>query len=376
MLVQYKESNDKTVHGPESIPKRVSSHLRPKVNNIPVKRYRERDEELFSPAWLPNNLNRRIDELDPEIVHLHWINKGFVRIEALGNIDRPIVWTLHDMWSFTGGCHYTAGCEKYRETCGACPQLGSDEESDLSNRVWKRKSRAWNGIDLSIVTPSQWLAHRARESSLFKDRQICVIPYCLDTDSYRPRDRVKGRKLFDLPLETNIVLFGADYGTPRKGMHHLESALKTLSDTDLKLDLELAVFGAYEADNTSEFGKFKTHYLGYLDEIGIQMLFSTADVTVVPSVQDNHPNIVLESLACGTPCVAFDIGGMPDMIDHRESGYLATPFDTHDLAEGIRWTLEDRQPRTLGEAGRKTVESRYTEERISSRYHDLYEAIL
>jgi glycosyltransferase involved in cell wall biosynthesis len=209
--------------------------------------------------------------------------------------------------------------------------------------VWQRKAKAWKNIDLTLVSPSAWLAKCASSSSLFKDYRVEVIPYGIDIQKYKPINSQWAREILNLPKDKQILLFGIAGGTSNrwKGFNLLVSALQSLSKSGWKDRIELLVFGSSQPENAVELG-FKAHYLGNLaDDISLATVYAAADVFVAPSVYDNLPNTVMEAGACGIPSVAFNIGGLPDMIEHCSNGYLAKPYETEDLARGIAWVLED-----------------------------------
>ena len=381
ILSQIKYSQDPKVIGAKSASgiEQAKTGLRLTLDQLPLKRYSNREKQRFSPNWLPYQIMPQIAAIDPDLINLHWIGAGYIPIEALAKFKRPIVWTLHDMWAFTGGCHYNQSCEKYTASCGACPLLGSDRETDLSRKVWQRKQQAWRDLDLTVVTPSQWLADCARSSSLFGNQRIEVIPYGLDLDTYRPIDRQTARDLLKLPRDKQLVLFLSLNATSdkRKGFHLLQPALAKLSHNGWQSKLELMVVGASEPENPPELG-FKTHYLGTLnDDLTLALAYSAADVFVAPSLQDNLPNTVLEAIACGTPCVAFDIGGMPDMVEDRVNGYLAKPYEIDDLVRGISWILEDEaRTQTLSRQAREKAEREFALLIQARRYEAIYREIL
>ena len=337
-----------------------------------------RHRTLFSPAGLGEDVATRIAGIDPDVVHLFWVTGGFLRIETLKELRRPLVWTLHDMWPFTGGCHYDDDCGRFREACGNCPLLQSGKEADLSRLVWQRKHDAWREVPMVIGTSSRWMANTARASSLFRDRRIEVIPNGLDTASFSPRNKAAARDAFGLPQDKRLILFSAVNATSdqRKGAALLFAALRTLAHAGRDANAELVVVGATGPGDMPELG-MPAHFMGYLpDEESQIALYSAADVLVAPSMQENLANTVMEGLACGTPVVAFNIGGMPDMIEHRASGYLATPFEPDDLAAGIMWVLEDgsRHAR-LAQAARNTVLQRFALDSVANRYLALYHSL-
>jgi len=377
MLVQRKKSSDPTVTGSHSTFGRAWGYLKELIDLLPLKLYRHRESVPLSPGWLPGNISRTIHKLNPDIIQLHWVVGGFVPLKELVKLNRPIVWTLHDMWAFTGICHYTGECERYTEACGYCPMLNSTKVNDLSRNAWERKKNAYANLNLTIVTPSQWLAQCARRSSLLKDFRIEVIPNGLDLDVFKPVDRKTAREQLSLSPDKKYILFGAisSTGDRRKGFHLLHPALRTLSENHNVKDVELLVFGASEPENPPDFG-LPTRYLGTVsNDERLALLYAASDVCVTPSLQDNLPNIVVETLACGTPCAAFNIGGMPDMIEHQKNGYLAHPFDPEDLAKGIQWVL-DEDPTRLTAHARKKAEEMFALPIAAKHYRDLYEKLI
>lgn len=378
MLVQHKTSSDVKVIGPESKLVKLTALARPYLDRLPVETYRHRDRSLFSPAVVPDSLAGRVARIDPDLVHLCWITAGFVRIETLRHLRRPVLWTLHDMWAFTGGCHYDNGCGRYREACGTCPVLGSTRTMDLSSRVWSRKRRSWKQVPITIVAPSRWLADCARASSLFGQSRIEVLPNGIDEARYKPADRTQARAACNLPQDKQLILFSAMNATsdPRKGFQFLLPALQQMASEGWGEGTELVVMGASQPQDGVELG-IKAHYVGHLhDEISQALLYSAVDVMVAPSVQENLSNSVMESLACGTPVVAFDIGGMPDMIRHRSNGWLAQPFLASDLARGICWVLEDEaRHASLELAAREYALAHYRLEAVAGAYRSLYEDV-
>jgi glycosyltransferase involved in cell wall biosynthesis len=279
------------------------------------------------------------------------------------------------MAALTGGCYYANGCDRFEESCGGCPQLDSSSAFDLSRLTWHRKAHHWDDLDLTVVAPSTWLADQARRSSLFGDKRIEVIPNALDTNIYRPRDPALGRDFFDLPEDKQLVLFGAvdPMGDDRKGADLLQEALQSLSG-DLE-DVELVVFGATEPENPPDFG-FPTHYVGYLhDDPSLVLLYNAADVMVVPSRYEGFGQTVSESLACGTPVVAFDATGPKDIVDHKQTGYLAEPYDPAALATGVEWVLASERD-LLADTARERAVDRYTQDSVVKQYFDLYRSVV
>ena len=328
---------------------------------------------------MPHPIKHYIDRIAPDIVHLHWIGNGFLPISALSQLNCPIVWTLRDMWSFTGGCHYTAGCDRYRLGCGACPQLRSDDPCDLSARFWRRKQRTWHGLDLWLVPISSWLADCARASTLFDDHPIEVIPNGVDTRRFRAYDAAEARAHWDLPQDRRLILFGGidPMRDPRKGFAALVEALKHLAAQGWSERAMLVVFGAKPEGTPPDCG-LPTRFVGHIsDDDDLARLCAAADVMAAPSLQEAFGKTLIEAMACATPVVAFNTGGPVDIVSHREDGYLALPGDTVDFANGLAWCLDAKERRvTLAERARSSAETQFDIAAVAARYCALYDRIL
>lgn len=375
LLVRSKSSDDRLVHGPQGNWEKAQAILRPVLDQRATRGYSSK-ASLFSPAKIRfSGMVDRINAFDADVVHLHWITGGMMRVEDLAGIRRPMVWSLHDMWPFTGGCHYDGECGRFTAQCGSCPVLHSDQENDLSRSVFRRKARTYAATkNLTIIGLSRWMADTAASSTLFKDKRVVHLPNGIDTTRFKPLDKRWAKEALGLPTNKPLVLFGAvnATGDKRKGFDHLQAALKQLPPGSV----ELAVFGASRPPKEPDLGH-PSHYLGRLqDDATLCLLYNAADVTVVPSTQENLSNTIVESLACGTPAVAFAIGGNSDMIDHHGNGALAKPFDAADLAAGIRWVVEHPDPKALSAAARRTALERFELVRVAERYRALYEEVV
>ena len=381
LMVLHKGTNDPTVIAPEPqsrLKNRIASFYARRDEGI-TRRCKADGNRYFSPARCPDQLASGVNAFSPDLVHLFWVNSGFLKIETLKQFKKPVVWTLHDMSPFTGGCHYDDECGRFQQSCGKCPILRSKSDHDLSRQIWKRKRKSWRDVPIIVVATSHWLAEMARSSSLFRDQRIQVIPNGIDTYKYKPLDKYAARDAYSLPQDKHLVLFSAFSATTdkRKGNHLLVPALNRMAQEGWGEKTELVILGATAPENTPDLG-MKVHYMGnFHDEISQVLLYSAADVTVAPSMQENLSNTVMESLSCGTPVVAFNIGGMPDMIDHQGSGFLARPFKPDDLAAGMMWVLEDKvRLNKLAEHSRKTMVERFDLKTVANRYLSLYRDIL
>jgi glycosyltransferase involved in cell wall biosynthesis len=380
MLVQEKVSQDKSVYAPSRRSQKILTSTRPIWDALPMRAYPNSNRNgVFSIQWLPERVVSHIKKIQPDIINLHWIAGGFVQIETLAQFRQPLVWTLHDMWAFTGGCHYSDACERFTQTCGACPQLGSSRVRDLSHWIWRRKSKAWQGLNLTLICPTHWLAKEARRSSLFGSVPIEVIANGLDLSTFRPLEQGQARALLNLPQSPQLVMFGAMAGTDerRKGFDLLQAALKQLSQSQPYQPLELVIFGTSRPENPPNLG-FPTHYLGQLhDDLSLVLAYSAADVMIVPSRQENLAQTATEALACGTPVVTFAQTGPADVVKHHQNGYLAQPADIESLAQGITWVLaQPERLQTLSEQARRLAEQQLGLEQMADAYITLYSNIL
>jgi glycosyltransferase involved in cell wall biosynthesis len=374
-VAQYNQQrNPDIVCGTTRVNKLVAL-LRPLVDMIPMKIYGRREmRQPFSTAYLP--VANRVKDVvaQSDVLHLHWIVHGFINIQFLREARRPIVWTMHDSWTFTGGCHLPADCRRYQQSCGKCPQLASGREKDLTRLNWNRKQRAWEDLNIIYVAPSNWMAERARSSSLLTGSRVEVIPNGIDTDVFKPADRDMCRRMMNLPPDKHLILFGAMGAVTdeNKGFLLLRQALAALPRQVASKDCMLVVFGAQQLELPDL--DIEVRFIGTLtDDIALSVLYCAADVMVVPSKQENLPNTIMESMACGTPVVAFRIGGIPDLIEHGQTGYMAEGFDTADLALGIKWTLEQSGADwSLGKNAREKVERQFAIDVVSARYMKLY----
>ena len=309
---------------------------------------------------------------DGDVVNLHWV-AGFVDYEsffpAIG-LRMPIVWTLHDMNPFTGGCHYAMACDRYHATCGRCPMLQSDDEADDSRRFWQQKSRSFAAAKrgMHIVAPSRWLADCARESALFGELPVSVIPYGLDVERFAPCDRAAARSAVGVPADARVVLFVADsVEDRRKGFDVLTAALDGLADV-ANVHLLSVGGGAVEVAGVAHTALGEVR-----DDARMAHAYAAADVFVIPTRADNLPNTVLEAMACGTPAVGFDVGGLPDMIRPGETGMLAPVGDVAALRDAVRHVLTD-DARRAAFAGRcrAVAEAEYALDVQAAKYEALY----
>jgi glycosyltransferase involved in cell wall biosynthesis len=317
-----------------------------------------------------------------DIIHLHWVNFGFLSVASLKKLfalGKPVVWTFHDMWPFTGGCHHSGECENYQIQCGNCKFLKNPSQKDISRKDWLVKRAAYQPHHFTVVGCSQWLAKRAKNSSLLGDFRIESIPNPIDTAVFSPVSKNEARKQLNLPADKHLILFAAmRVNALMKGFSYFQDALILLKDKhpELSEHIELIVFGQADDEVLNQL-PFKTHKLGHLSDIKqIVLAYNAASVFVTPSLEENLPNTIMESFACGTPAVGFSIGGIPEMINHQSNGYLAEYRSVGSLATGIQWVLENNGEGKLSKNAREKVLERYAENVVASQYETLYKSLL
>jgi len=387
LLVQQKERDDNTVllfDPPHDAPTRLRRIIKRRVllNSRKPLNSRPAGSTFMSDDRSEHNGDVLRQMPPSDILNLHWIS-GFIDYEDFfRQIPRnlPVVWTLHDMNPFTGGCHFDGGCGKFSDHCGACPQLDSSEPDDFSAQVWQRKKEAFarfrgnvGANNMQIVAPSRWLAAAAKKSSLFGHLPATVIPYGLEIDQFQPRDRNSARRLFEIPPEAKVVLFVADWASEkRKGLDLLLDAIRGLRDIP-----SLYVFAIGRNVGSREFG-VPSKTIDYLrDDLALSSAYSAADVFVVPSLEDNLPLTALEALACGIPTIAFSVGGIPDIVRDGTTGTLVPTGDVQALRSAIASLLDDPQRRArMAEESRRIAVQEYELDVQARRYVDLYESIL
>lgn len=398
MLVKEKHTQDSAVVPlqqflPKSKLYRIADWVAQKVQNkyhhLLWRPYRKTKENIFMSDSRGTRLGGALQNLDYDVLHLHWINQRFIKLQDLPK-NKPIVWTLHDSWPFCGICHYFLDCQKYQSHCGDCPMLHSGKEKDLAYCIFEEKLRAYQDLNLHIVTPSRWLGECAKQSALFGRFPVTVIPNCLETDVYRPLSEQEIDERLSVAIERNpalhnvkraagekaakpLILYGAmNAATDRiKGFASLLSALQMLDKQGL--DASLVVFGATDSDLPMQFEHINVQFIGYVSDTNwLVTLYNLADVMVVPSLTEVFGQTASEALACATPVVCFKTTGIQEVVDHQVCGYVAKMQDSADLAQGIRWCLENNRDGTLSQAARKKVMENYTIERVGEKYVEVY----
>ncbi len=371
VLVENASTDDFTVQRSCAPIEKILKKIRPHLVKPIVKLLGTKNTSLHSVSLLPSGIPKMINGSPFDVINLHWINGEMLSVSDIPRIKKPLFWTLHDMWPICGAEHYAAD-DRWREGYRHDNRPTNESGFDLNRWTWLRKVKSWKH-PINIVTPSHWLARCVRGSKLMRDWPVSVIHNPIDTEKWKPIDRAFARDLLGLPQRAILLLFGAAGGgqDPRKGFDLLRDALAKL--TKNFSGLELLIFGQGPPKNPPDHG-FPVHYAGHLhDDLSLRVMYSAADAFVLPSRQDNLPNTGVEAMACGTPIIAFETCGLSDLVQHKETGWLARPFDTEDLAAGIRWVLSNAERHCyMRDLSRRTAVAKFSYPIISKKYKELY----
>lgn len=361
-------SADEHVYGRPRTPlNRITRTLLRQLDQAPSRLYRRREQRIFSTGFFGHDLSKHVAVVDADIVHLHWVNGGFLQFSSLRSIKKPVVWTLRDMWPMTGGCHYAMDCTNYVSGCGSCPQLRSKGRYDLSRLVLARKSKNLPR-DLTLVGISEWMSACARNSSIFDGKRIETIHNGIDTADFFPLEKSFARRALSLPEDRKIILVGAqNLEDFYKGFSIFIEAVNLL-DPQKYIVL---MFGAISAAATSKLN-VPSRSVGFLsDVISLRLAYSAADVFVAPSLLEAFGKTLVEAMACGTPVVSFDSAGPRDIVNHRVNGFRATPYSPESLAQGISWVCGESGDR-LSILARESANSRFSSSISALSYQSLY----
>lgn len=351
MRVRLKKTDDPTVIGDLDGTTKALTAMRWRLGYALSSLQHSAVPGLNSANWLPSSWSDEINASDADVVNLHWVCGETMSIADIGRIRKPVAWTLHDMWPFCGTEHYTSDDDTARWIIGyhRSNRSPADKGWDISRWTAKRKAKAWTR-PMHIISPSQWLGDCARKSELFRGWPVHVIPNPLDTETFRPLDRAFSRNVLLLPPDKKIILFGAIGGAsePRKGYRHMSQALRILAGRVNTENYVCVVFGQSRPIDGGDL-PFESIWTGHVsDDTTLALLYSAADVMVVPSEQENLPQTATEAQACGCPVVGFRTTGMSDVVQHESTGYLADPFDANDLCAGLQSVIDiDENHRTL-----------------------------
>ena len=316
-----------------------------------------------------------------DVIHLHWINQGMLSLKNIQDIlksDKPVVWTMHDMWPITGICHHAETCTNYTTCCHDCPALYKGHKTDLSYRVFKKKQKLYKDTNITFIACSQWLEKLARQSALAKDHFITDIPNPINTNLFRPLNKMEMRKMLHLPADKKLLMFSSmKISDKRKGIDYLAEACRLIKEKrpDFCNTLGVIVMGK-QAQQFESLFPFPIYCIDYVkSEKDIANIYNAADLFVTPSLMENLPNTIMEAMSCGVPCIGFNIGGIPQMIDHLHNGYVAQYKSAEDLANGICWSLNEGNYNSLCEQARRKVVNTYSEQIVAMKYIQIYNKI-
>ena len=317
---------------------RTESYLKRKMNS---------QFGVFSYPIIGSNISEMDLVMKADVIYIHWVLNGFLslkNIEQLIKLNKPIIFFMHDMWTITGGCHHSFGCNKYMEHCHNCKFFIQDKEKDLSYREFKRKKKLFSKNDnVYFIAPSKWLFDCAKKSALTKEKPVFYIPNYLNGKIFKPFEKKVAKKILNIDRDKIVIAFGAiSIGSPYKGWEYLQKALELLEKDEKYENVHVLIFGSGYNKEVAEQIPFRTTFAGFLSsEYATTLIYNAADLFIAPSLAEVFGYVILESLRCGTPVVAFNIGGIPDLLDHKNNGYLAEYKDSHDLAKGMKYCIDN-----------------------------------
>jgi glycosyltransferase involved in cell wall biosynthesis len=380
MLVRDKHSSDKKVF---ALKNTLQAKLQFVLERLSIFLLNKFDKKrLFRVSFA--NTGTDITELkefkEADVIHLHWINQGMLSLKDIDRIvksGKPVVWTMHDMWVFTGACHYNEECTKFLETCGSCLILHSNCRNDISYRLQQRKKSIYDKSNICFVSCSKWLRNIAAESNVLKNERVVDVPNTIDTAIFKEKDKKGIREKYNLPTDKKLLLFSsAKISDERKGFPYLIEACNILSKEYPQLCKRLGVIILGKESGSSGVIPFPTYTMNYVrEENELSDIYNAADLFVTPSLQDNLPNTIMEALACGLPCVGFNVGGIPEMIEHKVNGYVSEYKSAYDLANGIHWTLCEAVYGNLRKAAVEKIEKCYSEQVVTEKYIQIYDSM-
>ncbi len=382
LLVRDKQTDQVTVVTLDNNWKQVWKFVWERIVIWKANRFHKNNLFAIDIANTGNDITSLPEFRQADIIHLHWINQGMLSLRNIQQIidsGKPVVWTMHDMWPCTGVCHYAKSCVKYQTECRNCPMLWDNGgRKDVSYRTFQKKLKLFRGANLTFVACSQWLEGLAKKSALLQSHFVTNIPNPINTNLFKPRSMGEARQRLDLPTDKKLILFGSvKVSDQRKGAAYLIEACNVLAKKHPGITdkLGVVVFGrqSSQLETALPFQVYAQEFIQ--DEKKIVDLYNAVDLYATPSLEDNLPNTIMEAMACGVPCVGFNVGGIPQMIDHLHNGYVAEYCSADDFANGIYWILHEENYSLLSENATRKVAACYSERMVAKRYIDIYNKI-
>lgn len=337
----------------------------------------------FSIQWFGTNITNHPSVRAADIIHLHWVNHGYLSprsIAKLHKLNKPIVWTFHDSNPITGGCHVRYTCHGYLNNCGNCPVLKFSYEKDFSHMTWKAKKKAYSKLNFDIIAPSNWMKKNANHASLTKGLKAHMIPNALETDIFKPVHKKECRNDLGIDQDTMVILSGymPSSTDKHKGFEQLIDTLNHLSvSPHINKDKLLLYFYGSEGDGFDLNIPIKHKFAGKIDNDDLLVkIYNASDVFLFPSLEESMGYTALESLSCGTPVVGFNTSGVPDVVLHKKNGYLASLYDTQDLANGLIWILNNPNKDLLASNAREWAVSKFSLEVVAQQHINLYKNLI
>ena len=382
MLVREKQTDRLSVTGLKMSGWRVWQFIWERILIWKENRFRKHNLFAVDIANTGTDITAIPEFQEADIIHLHWINQGMLSLNDIRKIlqsGKPVVWTMHDMWPCTGICHHARECDKYHQECHHCPYIyKGGSKKDLSNQVFKKKKELYQLAPITFITCSQWLKGRAGQSALLNGHTIVDIPNPINTSLFKPQNTVAARNRMGLPTDKKLILFGSVKVTDkRKGIDYFIESCKLLAEKhpELKEELGVVVYGK-NSEQLKPLIPFQVFPLDFISsDKDLVNVYNAVDLYVTPSLEENLPTTIMEAMACGVPCVGFNVGGIPEMIDHLHNGYVAEYKSAEDLANGVIWTLNESEYHTLSEEACRKAVSNYSESTVAKKYIDVYNKI-
>tara|TARA_B100000795_G_scaffold50853_1_gene33363 strand:- start:2040 stop:3251 length:1212 start_codon:yes stop_codon:yes gene_type:complete len=316
--------------------------------------------ETFTLSFFGRDITKLEEYKTADIIHIHWLNQGFIKLSSISKIKKPVVWTLRDMWAFTGGSHYTMDFEKY-------------EKSKLSTIIKNFKKKSYKK-SFYFIAISDWLKNKALQSDVLREFNVERIYNNIDLKKFNNINKKQGKDFLNINTDKKIILYGANNPqSKRKGWDIFVESLKKLD----KSKYYLLIFGNFWSHKTLDKIGFEYKSLGFIDDTKIlNSVYSCADLFVASSIQDGWPKTFAEAMYCKTPVVCFSNTSIAEIVNHKINGYVVQNFDSNQLKDGIEWLSRAIDNNNLNVESVKNRIEEFGSDKIAKKYIKLYEKIL